>query len=106
MPLDPQMQVELEKLYAAGLFPIPLHSAEAARRAVAAAQRPAGIPEAVGAVEDRTLPGPGGGIPVRIYSPLGAGPFPLLVYFHGGGWVLGELDGYDAWCRRLTNRAL
>jgi acetyl esterase/lipase len=104
MPLDPQMQVELDKLYAAGLFPIRMHSVEAARRAVAAAQAAAEAPEAVGAVEDRTLPGPAGGIPVRVYSPAGDGPFPLLVYFHGGGWVLGDLDGYDAWCRRLTNR--
>jgi acetyl esterase len=105
MPLDPQMQAVLDKLYAAGLFPIPMQCAEAARRAVAAAQQTVETPEAVGAVEDRALPGPAGAIPVRIYRPVGSGPFPLLAYFHGGGFVLGDLDGYDARCRRLTNRA-
>jgi acetyl esterase len=40
---------------------------------------------------------------VRIYTPEGSGPFPLLVFFHGGGWVIGDLDGHDPLCRRLTN---
>lgn len=45
------------------------------------------------------------GIPVRVYLPRGDGPYPTLVYFHGGGWVLGDLDTHDATCRALTNEA-
>ncbi len=62
-----------------------------------------GEPEPVGNVENRSIPGPAGNIPVRIYTPKGAGPFPMLVYFHGGGWVLGSLESWDAPCRMLTN---
>ncbi|MFC4553140.1 MULTISPECIES: alpha/beta hydrolase [Halorussus] len=59
--------------------------------------------EEVGAVEDRTIPGPAGEIPVRVYRPEGDGPHPVVVFFHGGGFVLGDLDGHDAPCRILTN---
>lgn len=104
MPLDPQIQAVLDRFYAAGTFPIPRQSAEAARQAQQSARSIGGVPEAVGSVEDRTIPGPGGAIPIRVYRPQGAGPFPIVLYFHGGGWVLGDLDGYDAWCRHLTNR--
>jgi acetyl esterase len=59
--------------------------------------------EAVARVEDREIPGPNGPIPVRIYTPEGAGPFPILVYFHGGGWVVCSIETHDAWCRHITN---
>jgi acetyl esterase len=62
-------------------------------------------PEAVGEVMDTAIQGPNGEIPLRIYAPEGEGPFPVLVFFHGGGWVRGSLDGYDGLCRRLTNRS-
>jgi len=58
-------------------------------------------PPAVGHVADRAIPGPGGPIPVRLYTPFGIGPFPLTVYFHGGGFVLGNLDSHDSVCRHL-----
>jgi acetyl esterase len=58
-------------------------------------------PPAVGHVANREIPGPGGPIPVRLYTPFGIGPFPLTVYFHGGGFVLGNLDSHDAACRHL-----
>lgn len=45
------------------------------------------------------------GIPVRVYVPEGEGPYPTLVYLHGGGWVIGDLDTYDATCRAITNQA-
>src|SRR5262249_12749 len=48
--------------------------------------------EPVAAVEDREVPGPAGPIPVRVYTPEGEAPFPCLVWFHGGGWVIGDLD--------------
>jgi acetyl esterase len=59
----------------------------------------------VGSVVDRRIPGPAGDIPVRVYTPNGTAPFPLLVYFHGGGWVLGGIDTHDGTCRSLANGA-
>ena len=64
----------------------------------------AAAPEAVGSVTARTIPGPGGPMAVRIYRPKD----PLraaLVYFHGGGWVIGSLEGADGPCRALANRS-
>jgi acetyl esterase len=52
---------------------------------------------------DRTIPGPAGDIPVRIYEPKGLGPYSLLMHFHGGGWVIGDLDSGDSTCRMLAN---
>ena len=53
------------------------------------------------AVADRTIPGPAGEIPVRIYTPEGEGPFPVITYFHGGGFVVGDLDTQDMIARGL-----
>ncbi|NEP45803.1 MAG: alpha/beta hydrolase [Okeania sp. SIO2H7] len=61
--------------------------------------------ETVAKVENRTIPGPGGELPVRIYTPWGEGPFPVLVYFHGGGYAIGNLEMTDSICRTLTNGA-
>ncbi len=61
--------------------------------------------ETVAKVENRTIPGPGGELPVRVYTPEGAGPFPVLVYFHGGGYVIGNLEMVDSICQTLTNGA-
>jgi acetyl esterase len=55
----------------------------------------------VAAVEDRLIPGSAGDVPVRVYTPQGRGPFPVVVFFHGGGWVLGDLDTHDPLCRSL-----
>ncbi len=62
-------------------------------------------PEPVANVENRTIPGAGGQIPIRIYWPTGSGPFPVVFYVHGGGWVIADLDTYDASARALTNAA-
>jgi acetyl esterase len=51
------------------------------------------------------VPGPAGEIPVRIYTPEGGTLLPILVYFHGGGWVIGSLETHDGLCRMLANRA-
>jgi acetyl esterase len=64
-----------------------------------------GPPIAFPGVFNREIPGPAGDIPIRIYRPQGDGPFPALVYFHGGGWVIGNLDTHDNVCRDLSKKA-
>lgn len=59
----------------------------------------------VGSVEDRTIPGPAGDLAVRIYRPAADGPRPTVVFFHGGGFVIGSLDSHDGVARRLTSDA-
>ena len=59
----------------------------------------------VAKVENRTIPAPGGKLPLRVYTPKGRGPFPILLWFHGGGWVLGSLDTGEDPCRSLCSRA-
>lgn len=106
------MQAVLTQLAALGGRPIEqLTPAEARQQpspadAVTSLLRERGLgttPETVATVEDRTIPGSGGAIDIRIYSPPGGGPLPVLLYIHGGGWVLGSLDSYDASARALTN---
>jgi acetyl esterase len=107
MPLDAQTHAALTRLRAINfaltrdLTPAQVRARERALRRLVAT----GEPEAIGQVEDRSIPGPVGEIPLRIYSPRGDGPFPILLYFHGGGGVMGDLDSEDALCRRLTNLA-
>lgn len=62
-------------------------------------------PVPVASVMDRTIPGPAGELPIRIYTPEGPGPFPALVYFHGGGFVVGSLASGDPTCRALCHGA-
>jgi acetyl esterase/lipase len=63
--------------------------------------------EAIGKIEDLTLPGPAGLLPFRIYTPLVANDEPSggLIFFHGGAWVLGNLDTHDCLCRILANES-
>jgi len=61
--------------------------------------------EPVGSVTDLEIQGPDEPIPLRIYLPEGEGPFPVLVFFHGGGWMRGSPDAYDGPCRLLTKNA-
>jgi acetyl esterase len=63
------------------------------------------VGEPVAKVEDIEIPGPRGPIPARVYTPSGSGPFPVTLFFHGGGWVIGDLNGQDADCRSLANGA-
>ena len=63
-----------------------------------------GSPQPIAHIENRSIPVVTGEIPIRIYVPEGNGPFPVLVYFHGGGWVIGDLDTHDEVCRSLANR--
>jgi acetyl esterase len=105
MPLDPIARALLDQMAATGAPPLSAQSATDARQAVAAFAQLGGDPEPVGKVEDRKLSGPDGTIPVRVYTPAGSGPFPVLVYFHGGGWVLCDIETHDPVCRSLANAA-
>ncbi len=102
--IDPEMAAVLESLAGpAGPF-----SVEAARRPpVPALARLKGPPEPVDQVEDFSIDGPGGPLALRLYRPGPPGPPapPLLVFLHGGGWVIGDLEIQDGLCRALANRA-
>jgi len=68
-----------------------------------AALLPSGIE--IASVSDREIPGPDGPVPVRVYRPAGDAPKPVIVYYHGGGWVLGSLETHDGTCRRFADGA-
>ena len=99
MPLDPQARAVLDQLAAMGLPAVNEVSPEQARANMKLRPRAPG-PE-VAKVEDRSIPGPDGDVPVRIYTPEGSGPFPILVWYHGGGWVIGDLESADGPSRHL-----
>lgn len=113
-PPDPEMKAVLDALASLGGKPIETLSPDEARkqptpaaavRQVLQAQGKSTAPEPVGKTEDRAIPGPGGQIPIRIYWPAGNGPFPVVFYIHGGGWVIANLDTYDSSARAITNAA-
>jgi acetyl esterase len=105
MPLDPQVQAVLDQMAALGLPSMDTLSPEDARRQMEMTRAAAPPGEPVHDVEDRTIPGPAGEIPIRIYRPSAEQSLPALVYFHGGGWVIGSIQTHDAVCRSLTNGA-
>ena len=103
MPLHPTLSAMLSQLASApGMETL---TPEAARLGYLALRATSGEAASVGKVIDRKIPGPGGEIPLRVYVPEGQGPFPMLVYFHGGGWVIGSIETHDPICRTLTNAA-
>jgi acetyl esterase len=100
VPLDPQARATLDAVSALGLPPFEQGTPAAARAGLAARRKvTTAAPAPVHAVEERRA----GGVPVRVYRPSAARPLPSLVYFHGGGWVLGDLDVYDGTVRDLAN---
>jgi len=105
MPLNPEAQAVLDQLTSSGVPPLHTLSVEGARQLIIDLFVTKADREPVGKVEDRQIPGPAGTIPARICTPRGAGPFPILVYFHGGGWVIGNIETHDAPCRTLSNAA-
>jgi acetyl esterase len=98
--LDPQVRAIFEPLPPAPRW-ASMTAAEA--RAFPTPLNPA--PEAVEAVTQRSIPGVGGPLAIRIHRPAGDGPHPALIYLHGGGWVLGGLETTDRFCRAMTNLA-
>jgi len=103
--LDPQAEALLQQMAQMNMPPLHTLTPAQAREMMRGMAALSGEPEVVANVENLTIPGPGGQIPVRIYTPRGDGPFPILVFFHGGGWVICDLDTHDNLCRSLTNRA-
>jgi acetyl esterase len=109
MPLDPDAETLLAMIRAAGRPPFETLTPEEARRAFAAgraAVQPE--PQEVAEVRDLACPGPRGEIKLRAYRPRGAAAeeiLPALIYFHGGGWLLGDLDSHDTACRHYANGA-
>jgi acetyl esterase len=101
--LNSQVEEYLHGLSEQGLPPLYRLSLEQARETYRDLSVPEEPPSSVASVTERTVPGPAGDIPVRIYTPSGDGPFPPLVFFHGGGWLLGGLETHDALCRELAN---
>jgi acetyl esterase len=96
----------LDAAAAADLPPVETLPLEVTRAgAIAFATSGAGEKQPVADVDDRDLPGPAGEIPVRVYTPDGEGPFPVVAYLHGGGWVFMGIETHDWICRRLANAA-
>jgi acetyl esterase len=99
MPVDPQIQALLDKgtgVPATHTLPVDVARAQYEARIVLMAS-----PAEIADVREQTIDGTGGPLRIRIYTPHGTGPFPLLVFFHGSGFVLCSLDTHDGMCRNL-----
>ena len=101
--LDDEAQAVIDLIEQADAPPIHTLSVSGARERMRRMFVPPDEPEPVGDVADYHIQGPAGDLPVRIYTPEGEGPHPVLVWYHGGGFVLGDLDTTDPACRALTN---
>ena len=105
MPLDPQARAYLDEVATLGF---------AAPRTITPdewrAQGPVRAahfniqPQPIAKVEDLTVPSPDGDIPIRVFTPDAPGPLPILVHYHGGGWVIGNVDQSDNLCRGMANQ--
>lgn len=103
MPLDPQFRIVLDTFEGKGLTPLVRGDAAETRvhyRRLALSRRgPQYVPEPVASAADQRSPG---GVPVRVYEPLNPGG-STLIYLHGGGWVVGDVETHDPLCRRVAN---
>lgn len=109
LQLDPQAQVLLQQMNAmaeggSDRILSPAKALIAARDGYRAVIPLSGQPEPVRNVYERQIPGAAGSIPIRIYAPNEDGNAPVLVYFHGGGFISGDLDTHDTPLRALSNR--
>ena len=111
MTLDAGIAAYLERVAALGLPPaweLPLEQVRAGYRATSSVLWGEDVPAA--SSRDIEIAGPGGALPLRLYTPAApaspaAAPAGTLVWFHGGGWVLGDLDSHDQLCRGLAARS-
>ncbi len=109
MPLHPDAAAFLAQRESLGVRPVNELSVEAGREQAIRVRPLPGPDDVVGHVHDRAIPGPNGDIHVRIYVAAGVTeeqhPLPVIVYFHGGGWVVGDLDTDDMRCRQFARTA-
>lgn len=107
----PEMQAVLDKLAALGSKPFSTLSVPEARTQASPAdaahavqwdKRVSSNPEAQMTTRDIAIPSKEGGLAARVYSPGGEGPFPVIVYYHGGGWVVADINVYDGAPRALA----
>lgn len=103
MPVHPQAQAFLDQ--AAGAPPMHQMPVPAGRAAFDAMAALGGPPEPVEAIEDRTIPGPAGPLPIRIYRPATDARLPVALWFHAGGFTVGSLASHDPLCRTVANRS-
>lgn len=105
MPLDPDVVETLALLDAVGITKpwdgLTVEEVRALTAPITEVCAPGGTPAA--REEDVVIGGPGGDLALRVYTPPGDGPHPAIVYFHGGGWVLYELDTFNPICRDLAH---
>ncbi len=108
MPLDPHLAAVLDMLAAGGAPGMAEGSVEEGRGQYLALTAGIRTPEHVVPVReatDRTVPGAEGDLKARVYRPEGDGPFPVVAFFHGGGWVIGDLDTHDNMARNVCRGA-
>jgi acetyl esterase len=106
MPLDPAAKNLLDLLVASGRPKVWQVSPAEAREGISALAQAADAKDVpIGRVEDGKWPGPAGALAYRSYTPIDAAgePLPALIYFHGGGFVIGDLDTHDGLCRLFAN---
>ena len=105
MPLSPDYQAMFEQLASAEPMPPLWEMTPEQGREMYRAARPVITELAVGQIDNQIIQSSDAEIPIRIYYPDGEGPFGTLLYFHGGGWVIGDLDTGDAVCREMSTLA-
>ena len=108
MPLDPHIAGVLQMLAAAGRKPTYEGTVDEGRAGFLALTVGSRTPEQVvpvASVEDTAVDGAAGRLPARVYRPEGTGPFPTVAFFHGGGYVIGNLDSHDNLCRDICRGA-
>ncbi len=105
VPIEPATQRVLDLMEAANLPPLfsgtPEEARASYRQVSLTGVDPAQLPQ-LASIHDTSIPGPHGDIPIRIYDRGGSGPRPTIVFFHGGGWMIGDLDTHDKITRRLA----
>jgi acetyl esterase len=102
-PMDPGFAAFLAQAAAQGNPPMESLPPEIGRQVYRDIAAGLGLPPPVVATEERSIPGPGGPLKLRIYHPDATGPLPALLYVHGGGFVIGDLETHDAACRALCH---
>ncbi|UCD82067.1 MAG: alpha/beta hydrolase [Desulfobacterales bacterium] len=105
MPLDPQAKKILDEAAAMGLPAYQDLSPPEARKQMLDLTAPVDPLLTVSRVANRSIPGPDSEIPLRLYYPEGDPPFAVVVYFHGGGWVIGNLDTHHGICHALAKKS-